>query len=780
MMRRQNDTGITLTLRKEQGGRPGNAAIGLLPAALTLLGVLGTLYAGWGWQEEPGAWLALCAALVPLAAFCWLSRTDAQMAAGLAATAVLSALFCVCFDAQVRSAAARLLNDVSAYLESQTGRIYLRRAQATDASVLWALGPVAALLGAILAAAAIYAPGVGLLLTAAAWAGCMTGVLQGSAWLLVLTLGGVWMVLTRRLAKDRALLQGTFAVCAAAALAALVLGLSGADRGLDVTGLRERAERMVHCLRYEPQTQTMPEGDLTRAGTLQFSEQEMLEITMSRPESLYLRGYIGQRYTQTGWKDIQPQVLAEDAGLFYWLHRTPFYGQSQLSKLADCLNFETQPLTLTVTATGACRENLYAPYELADDGSVLDPLQNGDSAQRLCGRKTVQLVSDGNLVSHAYELLRDLQERLDAPELSAYLEAEGNYRTYVYDTYLSLPEKTAGTLAEFLGQAPAQITSYEAKQRILRCLDETVSYAQNVPQIPSDEDPVSYFLKELGAGNAVHYATAAVMMLRYFGIPARYAEGYLITPDAVAGQSGPVTLTLRGTDVHAWAEYYEDGVGWIPFETTPPYRGVMAESDWLWYEQSSDAAMESSQSQNGQLGGQGQSLRPKAQVERPEQTPQQEQREQNAQTHKTTRALRIGLWIWLGLLLLALAAAIAFLILRRRAQLKKRRQAFEQEDPAFAAIALFAHGMQMMWASGLTRENCPIPAMQADAGAWGTDPAQFAQITAIHAQARYSDHPITQEQRALVFEFEQQTQAQFIGKLKWYQRLYQKWIRCMY
>lgn len=779
-MPRQNDTGITLTLRSEPCGRAEAVLAGFIPAAAVLLGLFGTLCAGWGWQTEQGAWLGLCAGLLILAVCTWLLPRDGWTAAGLAVTAAAAALFCVIFSAQVKSAAAQLLNDVLSFLEQRNGRIYLRHACEQEASVLWALAPAAALMGALLAAAAVYAPWTGLVLTAGVWAGCMAGVLDSSVWMIVLTFGGIWMLRTHRMQRGTALMQAAAAAAAITAVSALALGLSGAGQSWDISALHERAEKSIHHLRYETEVQAMPEGDFESAGTLHFSQQHMLEVTMSRPESLYLRGYIGQRYTEKGWTKVEPEALAQEAQSFYWLHKTPFYAQSQLSLLAGVLGFDTQPLELTITAEGACREYMYAPYELLDAGSVLDPMQNGDGAQKLNGQKRVQLTSDGNLVSHAYELLEALQEKLDDPALSEYLEAEGNYRQYVYDTYLRLPEQTAATLKEFLGSAPSQMTSYEAKYRILNCLDENVSYSEEVPQLPEGKDFTSYFLKELGTGNAVHYATAAVMMLRYYGIPARYAEGYLITPGAIAGQEGEITLTLHASDAHAWAEYYEDGIGWIPFEVTPPYRGVMAESDWLWYEQSSDALMESSQAQSGQLGGRGQSLRPQAQVEKPDPGKQEEQREQNSQLQKNAHRRRFSLWIWLGVVLLLLAAAIVYLILRRRKRLQKRREAFAQPDPNSAAQALFAHGMQMMWASGLRRENQPVAAMGAGAGEWGTDAAQFEQITAIHSLARYSSHTITQQQRELVQEFEQQTEKRFITKLKWYQKLYQKWIRCMY
>lgn len=32
-------------------------------------------------------------------------------------------------------------------------------------------------------------------------------------------------------------------------------------------------------------------------------------------------------------------------------------------------------------------------------------------------------------------------------------------------------------------------------------------------------------------------------------------------------------VVLTEADAHAWAEYYLDGIGWIPFETTPGFEG---------------------------------------------------------------------------------------------------------------------------------------------------------------------------------------------------------------
>lgn len=75
---------------------------------------------------------------------------------------------------------------------------------------------------------------------------------------------------------------------------------------------------------------------------------------------------------------------------------------------------------------------------------------------------------------------------------------------------------------------------------------------------------IDQFLFSGHRGGDVHFATAAVLMMRAAGIPARYAEGYLA---AAGGDLGEVEV--RQKDEHAWAEIYLEGFGWVPIETVP-------------------------------------------------------------------------------------------------------------------------------------------------------------------------------------------------------------------
>lgn len=84
-------------------------------------------------------------------------------------------------------------------------------------------------------------------------------------------------------------------------------------------------------------------------------------------------------------------------------------------------------------------------------------------------------------------------------------------------------------------------------------------------------DFLQYTLERSGRGYSVHYATAATLMLRYMGVPARYVEGYFLSAEDAAKYMAGETITLTEENAHAWAEYYVSGVGFVPFEVTPGY-----------------------------------------------------------------------------------------------------------------------------------------------------------------------------------------------------------------
>lgn len=141
----------------------------------------------------------------------------------------------------------------------------------------------------------------------------------------------------------------------------------------------------------------------------------------------------------------------------------------------------------------------------------------------------------------------------------------GDYETFVHETYTQVPEDTRQAIADILPQLGVQ--SGDELQRIVTAVNLYVSasarYDLDTPSVPSGEDFVSWFLHDSDTGYCVHFTSAAVILLRCMGVPARYVTGYYTTVSA--GDWSEVS----SDDAHAWVEYYKDGIGWFVLDPTP-------------------------------------------------------------------------------------------------------------------------------------------------------------------------------------------------------------------
>ncbi len=115
-------------------------------------------------------------------------------------------------------------------------------------------------------------------------------------------------------------------------------------------------------------------------------------------------------------------------------------------------------------------------------------------------------------------------------------------------------------------------TTYDAVQRIEAHLREQYEYDEQPPQ---REYPLAAFLLEDRAGYCQHFSGAMALMLRMSGIPARVASGFAPGERSPAGDE----FTVRDLDAHSWVEVYFSGIGWVPFDPTPPGAPTASRAD---------------------------------------------------------------------------------------------------------------------------------------------------------------------------------------------------------
>ena len=136
----------------------------------------------------------------------------------------------------------------------------------------------------------------------------------------------------------------------------------------------------------------------------------------------------------------------------------------------------------------------------------------------------------------------------------------------VDNRYLSLREETKARALVILSKLSISPNSdpLTAADIICKYVSDSAQYSTSPSKMPQTETDFSmWFLEGSDTGYCIHFASAAVVLLRAAGIPARYVEGYLVQTE----QSRDVTVKQNMS--HAWVECYLDYVGWVILDPTP-------------------------------------------------------------------------------------------------------------------------------------------------------------------------------------------------------------------
>ena len=100
---------------------------------------------------------------------------------------------------------------------------------------------------------------------------------------------------------------------------------------------------------------------------------------------------------------------------------------------------------------------------------------------------------------------------------------------------------------------------------IKRYLEKQGFYTRKT-KYSSHRDPTAAFLFGSMRGYCVHFAHAAVYLLRSQGLAARVALGYAVQTNK---RSGGSSVLVMGDRAHAWPEIHIEGVGWVTFDIYP-------------------------------------------------------------------------------------------------------------------------------------------------------------------------------------------------------------------
>ncbi|MCD8308233.1 MAG: hypothetical protein LUD19_00125 [Clostridia bacterium] len=167
------------------------------------------------------------------------------------------------------------------------------------------------------------------------------------------------------------------------------------------------------------------------------------------------------------------------------------------------------------------------------------------------------------LYAYYYDYFSNGTSGLYLPD--AYTALEEAYSNYVYSNYLSVPYSTLVYLNNIIAEQNFDTSdTYTTIYQVINYIKNAATYnLEYDSSLNYESDIVVAFLDTYQEGICQHFASAATLLLRAMGIPARYVQGYV--GSTVAGEWSDVTSATA----HAWVEVYIDGLGWVTVDATP-------------------------------------------------------------------------------------------------------------------------------------------------------------------------------------------------------------------
>ncbi len=542
--------------------------------------------------------------------------------------------------------------------------------------------------------------------------------------------------------------------------------------------------------------------DLHNLGQLRFSGETAIEVlsTADEPKTLYLRGYAANSYDGNGWSIADDSAYQQASQQFtQWQGETVspmnYYG---------LLGLQTASYTLQVRNIVPNHDSIFVPAYLKDNVSEISGanfrqdlfVQRGwNSPTEYTLETFIQPDSWSCLLHVPMEGNRPgVPEEFQVQSGDALQSLTTSYAAYIYEPYTRLPENTRQAALQWCEEhniesftnIPDYEISYDSRTVAVETLCQQIqsvfrgeyTYTYSPPSFPQGREFIQWF-SETKTGYCVHFATAGVLLLRALGIPARYAEGYIITTDD--WENGQRTkdgyLQVPDSHSHAWVEVYDadDGV-WVPVEMTP---GFHEDDFWESPSQSGSPSPEPTPTPE--------------QTAEPTETPEATQTPVPSETPENTLSPTLapddvgeGIgtgWLysilaWLGIFLL-LAAVVIF---RRKWHLFCWRKQWKQQDVREGIRAYWRWTFEILGCAGLTGWNQKEPEKSLhtlkESCPW-IDESLFRKAYEIGKQARFGKDIPKEEDRYTMEMWAAYLRKNLVSRMSTARKFKCRWLKCL-
>lgn len=262
----------------------------------------------------------------------------------------------------------------------------------------------------------------------------------------------------------------------------------------------------------EGQRQTINFGEFSKKGEISYNGTIELYVKAEEDlslQKLFLAGFYGESYENGKWTGFDVSDYSDSHGVCY----EPY----------------VSTVLFKIKIENAFDEGTFTPYaECSDTG-----FQTADVWNELS---------------------------IDTKELKKTLDE----RWYLTEDVFEVDDRLLARLKE---ECPVKLKQRDlggAIEAVKKYFSEDFQYSIRPGLPPDGEDEIEWFLFDSKTGYCTHYATAAAMLFRAMGIPARVAQGYMINGSRL--EPGK-EIEVHDYNAHAWTEIYT-GVEWIPLDVT--------------------------------------------------------------------------------------------------------------------------------------------------------------------------------------------------------------------
>lgn len=313
-------------------------------------------------------------------------------------------------------------------------------------------------------------------------------------------------------------------------------------------------------LKFNLSTSGYDDSDKKLGGPVDINDEVVLKVNSDKP--YYLRGITKDNYNGFSWKktmvDYEPK-----------LEKTEVYNANNLYGIS-----KNQTLTIY-------------PQKIKTS-TIFEPLYTFNC---ICGKSKIYyntndktfIKENADPAKYSIDFYKT-DNKIDILDESNYKQYEAleNYQQYdveeKYKAYLQVPDNVPTEVSDLVQQiTTGSVSSAEKAIKIKNYLKQNYKYSLDVSDVPKDKEFVSYFLFDEKKGYCTYFATAATIMCRLAGVPARYVEGFNM--ENVQDSQG--LYLVSNEDAHAWTEIMlmPDKDLWTTIDCVPNAASLIREGD---------------------------------------------------------------------------------------------------------------------------------------------------------------------------------------------------------